>query len=135
MLYLISTLKFILQSTKPANSNQSSTRLTSHSKPGSRSGENHLRKLWQRMQYPPLKAEVNRLQRVIRNDLRKIKEHVWDSLQEDANIDVYSLHKLVAANSSKNNILNPSPCLVSEAWFTGQKKKPSFRRQPRGVIH
>ncbi|GFV22168.1 hypothetical protein TNCV_1920281 [Trichonephila clavipes] len=78
-------------------------------------GKNRLRKLWQRTQYPPLKAEVNRLQRTIRVDMKKSKEHVWFSVQEDANIDVDSLHKLVADNSSKNNILYPPHCLVFEA--------------------
>ncbi|GFU24786.1 hypothetical protein TNCV_794061 [Trichonephila clavipes] len=69
-------------------------------------GKNRLRKFWQRTQCTTLKAEISRLQRVIRKDLRKIKEHIWDSLQ-DRNIDVDSLHKIVASNSSKNNILYP----------------------------
>ncbi|GFW46292.1 RNA-directed DNA polymerase from mobile element jockey [Trichonephila clavipes] len=74
--------------------------------------KNRLRKLWQRTQYPPLKAEVNRLQRIIRADLKKSKEHVWDSLQKDANIDIDYLHKLVADNNNRNNIHYHS---VSEA--------------------
>ncbi|GFS91432.1 hypothetical protein TNCV_4548171 [Trichonephila clavipes] len=40
-------------------------------------GKNRLRKFWQRTQYTPIKAEINRLQRVIRTDLRKIKEHIF----------------------------------------------------------
>ncbi|GFR07727.1 RNA-directed DNA polymerase from mobile element jockey [Trichonephila clavata] len=38
--------------------------------------KNRLRKLWQRTQYPPIKAEVNRLQRIIQADLKTSKEHV-----------------------------------------------------------
>ncbi|GFS71966.1 RNA-directed DNA polymerase from mobile element jockey [Trichonephila clavipes] len=74
--------------------------------------KNRLRKLWQRTQYPPLKAEVNRLQRIIRTDLKNSKEHVWDSLQKDANIDTDTLHKLVAGNNTNNNIIYP-PILSS----------------------
>ncbi|GFV86662.1 hypothetical protein TNCV_4185151 [Trichonephila clavipes] len=84
--------------------------------------KNRLRKLWQRTQYPPLKAEVNRLQRIIRADLKKSKEHVWDSLQKDANIDVDSLHKLVADNNNRNNILYP-PLLGFRGLIYGTKEK------------
>ncbi|GFX82874.1 probable RNA-directed DNA polymerase from transposon X-element [Trichonephila clavipes] len=84
--------------------------------------KNRLRKQWQRTQYPPLKAEVNRLQRAIRADLKKSKEHVWDSLQEDANIDIDSLHKLVADNSRKSNILYP-PLLGFQGLIHGTKEK------------
>ncbi|GFY28481.1 probable RNA-directed DNA polymerase from transposon X-element [Trichonephila clavipes] len=84
--------------------------------------KNRLRKLWQRTQYSPLKVEVNRLQRIIRADLKKSKEHVWDSLQKDANIDIYSLHKLVADNNNRNNILCP-PLLGFRGLIYGTKKK------------
>ncbi|GFX52994.1 probable RNA-directed DNA polymerase from transposon X-element [Trichonephila clavipes] len=84
--------------------------------------KNRLRKLWQRTQYPPLKAEVNRLQRIIRTELKNSKEHVWDSLQKDANIDTDTLHKLVAGNNSNNNIIYP-PILSSRGLVFGTKEK------------
>ncbi|GFY64698.1 hypothetical protein TNIN_160341 [Trichonephila inaurata madagascariensis] len=71
---------------------------------------------------PFTKAEVNRLQRSIRSDLRKSKKHIWDSLQEDANIDVDALHKLVAENRSKNNIIYP-PLLGFRGLVYGTKEK------------
>ncbi|GFY30570.1 probable RNA-directed DNA polymerase from transposon X-element [Trichonephila clavipes] len=92
------------------------------SKPDSKSEKNRLRKLWQRTQYPPLKAEVNRLQRIIRTELKNSKEHVWDSLQKDANIDTDTLHKLVAGNNSNNNIIYP-PILSSRGLVFGTKEK------------
>ncbi|GFQ63993.1 histone H2A [Trichonephila clavata] len=58
--------------------------------------KNRLRKLWQKTQYPPIKAEVNRLQRSIRTDLKSAKEHVWDSLQADVNTATDSIHKLIS---------------------------------------
>ncbi|GFW55901.1 probable RNA-directed DNA polymerase from transposon X-element [Trichonephila clavipes] len=84
--------------------------------------KNRLRKLWQRTQYPPLKAEVNRLQRIIRTELKNSKEHVWDSLQKDANIDTDTLHKLVSGNNSNNNIIYP-PILSSRGLVFGTKEK------------
>ncbi|GFW38623.1 probable RNA-directed DNA polymerase from transposon X-element [Trichonephila clavipes] len=84
--------------------------------------KNRLRKLWQRTQYPPLKAEVNRLQRIIRTELKNSKEHVWDSLQKDANIDTDTLHKLVAGNNSNNSIIYP-PILSSRGLVFGTKEK------------
>ncbi|GFU08871.1 probable RNA-directed DNA polymerase from transposon X-element [Trichonephila clavipes] len=83
--------------------------------------KNRLRKLWQRTQYPPLKAEVNRLQRIIRTDLKNSKEHVWDSLQ-DANIDTDTLHKLVAGINTNNSIIYP-PILSSRGLVFGTKEK------------
>ncbi|GFT26393.1 RNA-directed DNA polymerase from mobile element jockey [Trichonephila clavipes] len=84
--------------------------------------KNRLRKLWQRIQYPPLKAEINRLQRIIRTDLKNSKEHVWDSLQKDANIDTDTLHKHVARNNTNNNIIYP-PILSSRGLVFGTKEK------------
>ncbi|GFX71978.1 probable RNA-directed DNA polymerase from transposon X-element [Trichonephila clavipes] len=84
--------------------------------------KNRLRKLWQRTQYPPFKAEVNRLQRIIRTDLKNSKEHVWDSLQKDANIDTDTLHKLVAGNNTNNSIIYP-PILSSRGLVFGTKEK------------
>ncbi|GFT65792.1 probable RNA-directed DNA polymerase from transposon X-element [Trichonephila clavipes] len=84
--------------------------------------KNCLRKLWQRTQYPPLKTEVNRLQRIIRTDLKNSKEHVWDSLQKDANINTDTLHKLVAGNNTHNNIIYP-PILSSRGLVYGTMEK------------
>ncbi|GFS56785.1 hypothetical protein TNIN_315321 [Trichonephila inaurata madagascariensis] len=53
-------------------------------------------------QCPPLKAEINRLQRSIHAELKKTKEHAWDSLLADANFDVDSLHKIIARGNRKN---------------------------------
>ncbi|GFQ81487.1 histone H2A [Trichonephila clavata] len=44
--------------------------------------KNRLRKLWQITQYPPIKAEVNRLQRSIRTDLKSVKEHITHDGEE-----------------------------------------------------
>ncbi|GFR25092.1 RNA-directed DNA polymerase from mobile element jockey [Trichonephila clavata] len=63
--------------------------------------KNRLRKLWQRTQYPPIKAEVNRLQRSIRTDLKSAKEHVWDSLYADVNTATDSVHKLISIGKKR----------------------------------
>ncbi|GFR26520.1 nuclease HARBI1 [Trichonephila clavata] len=69
--------------------------------------KNWLRKLYQRTQYPPLKKIINQLQRSVRAELKTRKEHVWDSLQRDANIDPDLLHKLIAEKRKKNIIYPP----------------------------
>ncbi|GFQ70442.1 RNA-directed DNA polymerase from mobile element jockey [Trichonephila clavata] len=58
--------------------------------------KNRLRKLWQFCRYPPLKAELNKLQKAIRKELKTHKEHVWDEILSDANIDPNAIHKLIA---------------------------------------
>ncbi|GFQ93745.1 uncharacterized protein TNCT_418071 [Trichonephila clavata] len=55
-----------------------------------------LRKLWQFCRYPPLKSELNKLQKAIRKELKTHKEHVWDEILSDANIDPKAIHKLLA---------------------------------------
>ncbi|GFW80268.1 RNA-directed DNA polymerase from mobile element jockey [Trichonephila clavipes] len=50
------------------------------------------------------------------------KEHVWDSLQKDANIDTDILHKLVAGNNINNSIIYP-PILSSRGLVFGTKEK------------
>ncbi|GFR12544.1 RNA-directed DNA polymerase from mobile element jockey [Trichonephila clavata] len=58
--------------------------------------KNRLRKLWQFCRYPPLKAELNKLQKAIRMELKTHKEHLWDEILSDANIDPNAIHKLIA---------------------------------------
>ncbi|GFR08711.1 RNA-directed DNA polymerase from mobile element jockey [Trichonephila clavata] len=58
--------------------------------------KNRLRKLWQFCRYPPLKAELNKLQKAIRKELKIHKEHVWDEILSDVNIDPNAIHKLIA---------------------------------------
>ncbi|GFW12218.1 probable RNA-directed DNA polymerase from transposon X-element [Trichonephila clavipes] len=58
--------------------------------------KNRLRKLWQQNHYPPLKAEINRLQRDIQKDLLNIKLREWDDALIDCNNTNDSLHKLIA---------------------------------------
>ncbi|GFX73783.1 hypothetical protein TNCV_4290991 [Trichonephila clavipes] len=55
--------------------------------------KNRLRKLWQQNRYPPLKAEINRLQRDIQKDLLNIKQLEWDDALVDCNNTNDSLHK------------------------------------------
>ncbi|GFX76075.1 RNA-directed DNA polymerase from mobile element jockey [Trichonephila clavipes] len=43
-------------------------------------GKNRLRKLWQQNRYPPLKTELNRLQRDIKKDLLNIKQREFQGL-------------------------------------------------------
>ncbi|GFQ81541.1 putative RNA-directed DNA polymerase from transposon X-element [Trichonephila clavata] len=83
--------------------------------------KNRLRKLYQRTLYPPLKKIINQLQRSIRTDLKKRKEHVWDSLQSEANIDQDLLHKLIA-DTKKKNIIYP-PLLGYQGLVYGTQSK------------
>ncbi|GFX60015.1 hypothetical protein TNCV_4985261 [Trichonephila clavipes] len=55
-------------------------------------------KLWQQICYPPLRTELNRLQRDIKRDLLNIKWREWDDAHVECN---NSLHKLIARANKK----------------------------------
>ncbi|GFQ88782.1 putative RNA-directed DNA polymerase from transposon X-element, partial [Trichonephila clavata] len=63
--------------------------------------KNRLRKLWQHTRYPPLKTELNRLQREIKRDLSYIKQREWDDALVECNHSDNSLHKLIARANKK----------------------------------
>ncbi|GFR11228.1 putative RNA-directed DNA polymerase from transposon X-element [Trichonephila clavata] len=64
-------------------------------------GKNHLRKLWQHTRYPPLRTELNRLQRDIKRNLLIIKQREWDDALVECNNSDNSLHKLIARAKKK----------------------------------
>ncbi|GFU19951.1 uncharacterized protein TNCV_714711 [Trichonephila clavipes] len=69
--------------------------------------KNRLRKLWQQNRYPPLKTELNRLQRDIKKDLLNIKQREWDDALVNCNHTNNSLHKLIARAKKKLVIYPP----------------------------
>ncbi|GFU03077.1 hypothetical protein TNCV_4732021, partial [Trichonephila clavipes] len=56
------------------------------------------------------------------NRPKENKGHVWDSLQEDANIDFDSITSLSQA-TARITYSTPPPYSVSEPWFMEQRKK------------
>ncbi|GFV54380.1 nucleic-acid-binding protein from transposon X-element [Trichonephila clavipes] len=56
--------------------------------------KNRLRKQWQATR-PPIKQEVNRLQRQIRRDLTTLKKQEWDDILSDANSYPDDIHKII----------------------------------------
>ncbi|GFU99724.1 uncharacterized protein TNCV_1810881 [Trichonephila clavipes] len=85
-------------------------------------GKNRLRKLWQRNCYPPLKAELNRVQRNIKKDLLNIKQREWDDALVDFNNTDDSLHKLIA-RAKKKPIIYPPPLLGFLSLVYGTREK------------
>ncbi|GFU02626.1 putative RNA-directed DNA polymerase from transposon X-element [Trichonephila clavipes] len=75
--------------------------------------KNRLRKLWQQNRYPPLKTELNRLQRDIKKDLLNIKQREWDDALVECSHTNDSLHKLIA-RAKKKPVIYP-PCSDSKA--------------------
>ncbi|GFU68212.1 probable RNA-directed DNA polymerase from transposon X-element [Trichonephila clavipes] len=69
--------------------------------------KNRLRKLWQQNRYPPLKTELNRLQRDIKKDLLNIKQREWDDALVECSHTNDSLHKLIARAKKKSAIYPP----------------------------
>ncbi|GFT55657.1 uncharacterized protein TNCV_1059621 [Trichonephila clavipes] len=69
--------------------------------------ENRLRKLWQTTRYPPVKAELNKLQREIKRELKGINEHVWDCDLEEANYNIDTLFKIINRKKQKQIIYPP----------------------------
>ncbi|GFY16042.1 probable RNA-directed DNA polymerase from transposon X-element [Trichonephila clavipes] len=57
--------------------------------------KNRLRKQWQATRFPPIKQEVNRLQRQIRRDLTTLKKQEWDDILSDANSYPDDIHKII----------------------------------------
>ncbi|GFT55651.1 probable RNA-directed DNA polymerase from transposon X-element [Trichonephila clavipes] len=64
--------------------------------------KNRLRKLWQETRSPPIKAELNRLQREIKKELQCIKDHVWDCDLEEANENTDALFKIMRKRNHKH---------------------------------
>ncbi|GFV89569.1 probable RNA-directed DNA polymerase from transposon X-element [Trichonephila clavipes] len=69
--------------------------------------KNRLRKLWQTTRYPPVKAELNKLQREIKRELKGINEHVWDCDLEEANYNIDTLFKIINRKKQKQIIYPP----------------------------
>ncbi|GFX29930.1 probable RNA-directed DNA polymerase from transposon X-element [Trichonephila clavipes] len=57
--------------------------------------KNRLRKLWQSTGYPPIKHEVNKLQKQIKRDLKLVKQKEWDDILDEANFDPPKLHNII----------------------------------------
>ncbi|GFW05413.1 hypothetical protein TNCV_3359311 [Trichonephila clavipes] len=89
--------------------------------------KNRLRKLWKRMQYPPIKVEINWLQGTIHAELKKVKEHVWDSLQTDKNIDYGTLHKIITRENNKNISYSPLLGFPKSGSWEARKSRPLCR--------
>ncbi|GFW38517.1 probable RNA-directed DNA polymerase from transposon X-element [Trichonephila clavipes] len=69
--------------------------------------KNRLRKLWQATRYPPVKAELNKLQREIKRELKGINEHVWDYDLEEANHNIDTLFKIINKKKQKQILYPP----------------------------
>ncbi|GFW38662.1 nucleic-acid-binding protein from transposon X-element [Trichonephila clavipes] len=84
-------------------------------------GKNRLRKLWQQNRYPPLKTELNRLQRDIKKDLLNIKQREWDDALVECSHTNDSLHKLIA-RAKKKPVIYP-PLLGFQGLVYGTREK------------
>ncbi|GFV23914.1 RNA-directed DNA polymerase from mobile element jockey [Trichonephila clavipes] len=73
------------------------------------SEKNTLRKQWQATRSPPIKQEVNRLQRQIRRDLITLKKQEWDDILSDANSYPDDIHKII--RKKKNSQIHYPPLL------------------------
>ncbi|GFW03456.1 probable RNA-directed DNA polymerase from transposon X-element [Trichonephila clavipes] len=85
-------------------------------------GKNTLRKLWQQNRSPPLKTELNRLQRDIKKDLLNIKQREWDDALVECSHTNNSLHKLIARAKKKTCYL-PPPLLGFQGLVYGTREK------------
>ncbi|GFS45819.1 putative RNA-directed DNA polymerase from transposon X-element [Trichonephila inaurata madagascariensis] len=94
--------------------------------------KNRLRKLWQQNRYPPLKTELNRLQRDIKKDLSNIKQREWDDALVECNNSDDSLHKLIA-RAKKKPIIYP-PTRVSRTGLRDKGKSQPIRGHTRTVL-
>ncbi|GFT59464.1 nucleic-acid-binding protein from transposon X-element [Trichonephila clavipes] len=83
--------------------------------------KNRLRKLWQQNRYPPLKTELNRLQRDIKKDLLNIKQREWDDALVECSHTNDSLHKLIA-RAKKKPVIYP-PLLGFQGLVYGTREK------------
>ncbi|GFQ82783.1 RNA-directed DNA polymerase from mobile element jockey [Trichonephila clavata] len=88
--------------------------------------KNRLRKLWQHTRYPPLRTELNRLQRDIKRDLLNIKRREWDEALVECNNSDNSLHKLIA-RAKKKPITYPPPTWFSRPDLRDEGKSRPFR--------
>ncbi|GFY56704.1 probable RNA-directed DNA polymerase from transposon X-element [Trichonephila inaurata madagascariensis] len=69
--------------------------------------KNRLRKIWQETRYPPVKTELNRMQREIKRELQNIKNHAWDCDLEDANDDPNAFYKIMSRKRHRQIIYPP----------------------------
>ncbi|GFQ98739.1 uncharacterized protein TNCT_335661 [Trichonephila clavata] len=86
-------------------------------------GKNRLRRLWQQTRYPPLRTELNRLQRDIKRDLLNIKRREWDDALVECKNSDNSLHKLIARAKKK-------PITYPPTWFSRPDLRDEGKSQP-----
>ncbi|GFX82880.1 hypothetical protein TNCV_2958361 [Trichonephila clavipes] len=83
--------------------------------------KNRLRKHWQQNRYPPLKAELYRLQRDIKKYLSTIKQREWNDAVVECNNSDDSLHKMIARAKMKP-IIYPPPTWIPSTGLRDKGK-------------
>ncbi|GFR27912.1 putative RNA-directed DNA polymerase from transposon X-element, partial [Trichonephila clavata] len=71
--------------------------------------KNRLRKEWQQTKYPPLKTQVNRIQREIKSAINNFHNHIKNTQLKQVNTGDNSLYKLF--NKNKNKLSHIPPIL------------------------
>ncbi|GFR12042.1 uncharacterized protein TNCT_9411 [Trichonephila clavata] len=69
--------------------------------------KNRLTKEWQQTKYPPLKTQVNRIQREIKSAINKFKNHIKNIQRQQVNTDDNSLYNLFTRNNNKLSYIPP----------------------------
>ncbi|GFR24289.1 uncharacterized protein TNCT_625501 [Trichonephila clavata] len=69
--------------------------------------KNRLRKEWQQTKYPPLKTQVNRLQREIKSAITNFHNHIKNTQLKQVNTGDNSLYKLFSKNKNKLSHIPP----------------------------
>ncbi|GFY16027.1 probable RNA-directed DNA polymerase from transposon X-element [Trichonephila clavipes] len=84
--------------------------------------KNRLRKQWQATRFPPIKQEVNRLQRQIRRDLTTLKKQEWDDILSDANSYPDDIHKIIRKRKPLKFITPTSGLQRTGVRYAGQSE-------------
>ncbi|GFY01599.1 RNA-directed DNA polymerase from mobile element jockey [Trichonephila clavipes] len=84
-------------------------------------GKNRLRKLWQQNHYPPLKTELNRLQRDIKKDLLNIKQREWDDAPS-SNAATRTTRYTNSLPERRRNLLSIPPARIPRPSLRDKRK-------------
>ncbi|GFT59436.1 spermatogenesis-defective protein 39 homolog [Trichonephila clavipes] len=85
--------------------------------------KNRLRKEWQQTKYPPLKTQINKLQREIKTAINNFKNSTWNNILEQATPEDYSLYSLIKNKKNKLNQMPPIVCPQGLAYDPEAKAK------------
>ncbi|GFT51524.1 RNA-directed DNA polymerase from mobile element jockey, partial [Nephila pilipes] len=87
--------------------------------------KNRLRKIWQNTRYPPIKNEINRLQREIKREIYQVKNEAWEARLQTSNTEDLSLYKL--DKTTKNTLFTIPPLIGPRGLvFDSQAKADLF---------